>query len=345
MSRDNEPSEVESPPAGATDGSGSAEKRETDPGRSVRSTDRSIAAEERESTQSRLFDQGSTLDSIVDVFRGDRMGQVGIAILVVFLLVGALAPILAPYDPDERIRGDDGRLESLQPPSLEHPFGTTVLGRDVFSQVIVSARVSLIVGLLASFMAVAIGTNIGLISGFMGGWVDDLLMRLTDLAYGLPFLPFIIVLVVILGPDLYNLIIAIALLEWRQSARVIRSQVLSHKERPYVESARTIGASDLRIMYVHILPNVLPLVFLYAAFAIAFAIIFEASISFLGYGDPLLYSWGKMIFTAYSNDVIRQAWWWVVPPGAAIMLVVMSVFFLGRTLEKLTNPELDDGGR
>ena len=272
------------------------------------------------------------------------MGQFGIAVLIIFLLVGAFGPMLAPYDPGERIRGEDGSLKSLEKPSLDHPFGTTVLGRDVFSQVVVSTRVSLIVGLLASFMSVVIGTNMGLVSGYMGGWVDDVLMRLTDITYGLPFLPFIIVLVVILGPDLYNIIFAIALLQWRQSARVIRSQVLSHKERSYVESARTIGASDLRIMYRHILPNVLPLVFLYAAFAIAFAIIFEASISFLGYGDPLLYSWGKMIFTAYSNDVIRQAWWWVIPPGVSIMLTVMAVFFLGRSLEQITNPELEEGG-
>jgi peptide/nickel transport system permease protein len=290
------------------------------------------------------FESESTLDAVIDIFRGDRMAQFGIVVLVLFLFVGAFGPILAPYDPGERIRGDDGSLKSLEKPSLEHPFGTTVLGRDVFSQVLVSTRVSLIVGLLASFMSVVIGTNMGLVSGYMGGYVDDVLMRLTDITYGLPFLPFIIVLVVILGPDLYNIIFAIALLQWRQSARVIRSQVLSHKERSYVESARTIGASDLRIMYYHILPNVLPLVFLYAAFAIAFAIIFEASISFLGYGDPLLYSWGKMIFTAYSNDVIRQAWWWVLPPGFAIMLTVMAVFFLGRSLEKITNPELEEGG-
>lgn len=297
-----------------------------------------------ETDRSERIEPGSTLDAVIDVFRDDRLGQIGILILVVFLLAGAFGPMIAPYEPDERLRGDDGSLKSLETPSVEHPLGTTLLGRDVLSQVLVSTRVSLMVGLLASFMSVVIGTNIGLISGYKGGIVDDILMRLTDITYGLPFLPFIIVLVVILGPDLFNIILGIALLQWRQSARVIRSQVLSHKERPYVESARTIGASDLRIMYRHILPNVLPLVFLYAAFAVAFAIIFEASISFLGYGDPLLHSWGKMIFTAYSNDVIRQAWWWVVPPGLSIMLTVMSVFFLGRSLEKLTNPELEEGG-
>jgi len=282
----------------------------------------------------------SLLGTAVDVFHGDRMGQAGIVIFGAFLITGIFAPWIAPHEPGERIRGEDGTLESLESPSADHLFGTTFQGRDVFSQTVISTRVSLVVGLLAAFMSVFIGTNIGLISGYKGGWTDDVLMRLTDLVYGMPFLPFVIVLVVLLGADLFNIIIAIALIQWRQSARVIRSQVLSLKERPFIESAKTAGASDLRVMYVHILPNVIPLTFLYAAFAVAFAIIFEASIAFLGYGDTEMYSWGRMIFTVYNNGLIREAWWWVIPPGVAIMLSVMSVFFIGRTLEKVANPDL-----
>jgi peptide/nickel transport system permease protein len=279
------------------------------------------------------------LEAMVDPFRGDRLGQVGLIILIGFLLLGAFGPMIAPYEPDARISGEDG-LKSLQEPSLEHPFGTTRLGHDVFSQTLVSARVSLIVGLVASIMSVGIGTTLALVSGYKGGWIDDAIMRLVDIVYGLPVLPFMIVLVVILGPDLFNVILAIVLVQWRQTARVVRSQVLSLKTRPYVEAAEAVGASDVRIMLRHLLPNVLPLVFLYGALSIAWAIIFEASVSFLGYGDPELYSWGKMIFAAYNSDLIREAWWWVLPPGLAIMLTVLSVFFVGRTLEDLSNPEL-----
>ncbi len=281
------------------------------------------------------------------VFKGDRLGQIGIALILGFVFVGVFArpitieflnitiPGLAPHDPSAR--GVGGRLE---PPSFEHPLGTTQLGRDVLSQLIAGTRVTLLVGSLAAFMAVFIGTNIGLISAYYGGWVDDVLMRITDIVYAVPFLPFAIVLVAIVGSSIVNIIGAIVLILWRSTARVIRSQVLSHKQRPYVESAEAIGASDFRIMYKHILPNVLPLAFLYAAFAVGYAVIAEASLSFLGFGDPNMLSWGEMIFTVYTADAIRQAWWWVFPPGIAITLFVMSVFFIGRTLEKVINPEL-----
>jgi peptide/nickel transport system permease protein len=219
-------------------------------------------------------------------------------------------------------------------------LGTTNYGEDVFSQMIISARVSVLVGLLAALIAVFIGANVALISAYYGGWIDDILMRLVDIAYGLPFLPFVIVLVFIFGTDLWNIIIVIAAILWRDSARVVRSEVLTQKQRPYVKSARAIGASDLRIMYKHIFPNVLPLVGLYAAFAVAYAIIYEASLAFLGFGDPELFSWGQMLFQAYQSGGIRYAWWWVLPPGICLMLLVMAVFFIGRSLEEITNPEL-----
>jgi len=286
------------------------------------------------------FGESEAVGTVVDPFRDDRLGQVGLVLLAGFLLLGVFGPMLAPHEPDARLTDENG-IESLEEPSLDHPFGTTRLGYDVLSQTLVSARVSLIVGLVASFMSVFIGTTLALVSGYKGGWIDDAIMRLVDIAYGLPVLPFMIVLVVILGPDLYNVILAIVLVQWRQTARVVRSRVLSLKNRPYVEAAEAIGASDARIMFRHLLPNVLPLVFLYAALSIAWAIIFEASVAFLGYGDPELHSWGKMIFAAYNNDLIREAWWWVLPPGLAIILTVLSVFFIGRTLEDLSNPDLE----
>ena len=280
------------------------------------------------------------LANVVNILRQNRLGKVGVGTFGFFLLLGVFGPYLAPYDPTRIHRAGDGSALRLAEPSLAHPFGTTNLGRDVLSQVIIGARISILVGVLAAFIAVFIGVNIGLISGYFGGWVDDALMRLTDIAYGLPFLPFVLVLVFLLGPGLWSIAIVISVLLWRSTARVIRSQVLSHKERPYVESARSIGASDMRIMYYHILPNVLPLAFLYGSFSVAWAVIAEASISFLGFGDPSMTSWGQILFNAYSAGAIRSAWWWVIPPGVCIMLLVMSVFFIGRALEELTNPEL-----
>lgn len=277
---------------------------------------------------------------VVEVLRGNKMGQAGVGILGVFVFLGVFGPYLAPYDPTTINRASDGSALRLMEPSVAHPLGTTNLGRDVLSQVMAGARVSLLIGFLAAFISVFIGLNIGLVSGYSGGWVDDLLMRLTDIAYGLPFLPFVLVLVFLAGPGLWSIALVISLLLWRSTARVIRSQVLSHKQRPYVESARAIGASDLRIMYYHILPNVLPLAFLYGSFSVAWAVIAEASISFLGFGDPSMTSWGQMLFNAYSAGATRFAWWWVAPPGICIMLMVMSVFFIGRALEKMTNPEL-----
>ncbi|ADJ16887.1 ABC transporter permease [Halalkalicoccus jeotgali] len=280
------------------------------------------------------------LSEITGLLRANRMGQIGVTLLFVFVLMGLFGRYLAPHDPNAINRAADGSALRLMEPSLTHPLGTTNLGRDVASQVLVGARVSLLIGFLAAFVSVFIGVNIGLISGYFGGWVDDGLMRLADIAYGLPFLPFVLVLVFLLGPSLWSIVIVISLILWRSTARVIRSQVLSHKQRPYVESARAIGASDLRIMYRHILPNVLPLAFLYGSFSVAWAVIAEASISFLGFGDPSMTSWGQMLFDAYTAGAVRFAWWWVVPPGICIMLMVMSVFFIGRALEQLTNPEL-----
>ncbi|WP_137285585.1 ABC transporter permease [Halorussus salinisoli] len=283
---------------------------------------------------------GSGVYRAIDILRGEHLAQLGIVILTVFVFLGVFGPYIAPHDPSQINRGEDGQVLRLAEPSENHPFGTTNLGRDVLSQVIMGARVSLIVGLVAAIMATVVGTNVALLAGYYGGTLDDILMRAVDIGYALPFLPFVVALVFIFGSSLMNIIIVISLLMWRSSARVIRSEVLTHKERPYVESARSAGASDLRIMYRHILPNVLPLVILYLTFGVAWAVIYEASISFLGFGDPEMYSWGSLLYEAYINGAIRFAWWWVIPPGVCIMLFVMSVFFIGRSLEKITNPDL-----
>ncbi len=267
-------------------------------------------------------------------------GGFGALVLVTVTLVAILAPWLSPYDPLVNHFDANGQLRRLEPPSAAHLLGTTYYGLDVLSQLIHGTRIVLIVGITCAVLIALIGTNIGLLAGYYGGRVETVLMRLTDLAFGIPFIPFAVVLVALLGPSLWNAIVAISLLMWRSTARVIRSQVLSLRERGFVKAARIAGASDLRILYVHIFPNVLPMALLYVAFDIAWAVLAEASIAFLGFGDPHQTSWGQMLYLAYVSGSIRQAWWWTVPPGAALSLFVVSIFLVGREYERLANPRL-----
>ena len=236
--------------------------------------------------------------------------------------------------------GTDPFVDELAEPSADHWFGTTHLGRDIFSQTIWGSRTALMVGALAALMVTLIGTNVGLVAGYFKGRTDNLLMRFVDVMYALPFEPFALVLVLIFRPSLAIVILAIGLLTWRTTARLIRSQVLSISERPFVKAARVAGASDWRILYVHIAPNVLPLAFLQLAVAMAFAITAEATLSFLGIGPPQVFSWGGILFEARLSGAWRTAWWWIIPPGLFIMVTVVAVFFISRALEVLTNPRL-----
>ncbi len=280
------------------------------------------------------------INLVIRIFKKDRMGQIGIVLFTFFAFLAVAGPYLTPHDPMEMQRAADGTVKSLYSPSLEHPFGTTNMGRDIFSQTIAGTRVAFIVGVSAGTVVIAIGTTVGIVSGYVGGYVDDAFMRLTDIAYGIPFLPFAIALVFIIGPSITNMVLAIGLLLWRSSARVIRSQTLTLKERPYIEAAKASGVSNRRIMTHHIFPNIVPISVLYMAMAMAWAIMAEANLSFLGYGDPEMVSWGGMIFRAYSSDLILSQPLWVLPPGIAIILLVMSVFMIGRTVEEVVNPDL-----
>jgi len=270
----------------------------------------------------------------------DPMGKVGMTIITIFILVAIFAPVISPNGPFKTYRKANGRLAKLNPPSAQHWLGTTQSARDVFDQTIWGTRVAVAVGLLSALCITFIGTNIGIISGYYGGKVDDVLMRITDIAYGIPFLPLCILLVAILRPSIWNILLAIIILFWRTTARVIRSQVLSLKERPFIWSAKAAGASDFRIMYVHIAPNVLPLSLLYLALGVGWAVMTEASLSFLGLGDPLKMSWGYMLYYAFQSAAMRKAWWWVIPPGVSIALFVVSCFLIGRAYEEIVNPRL-----
>lgn len=272
--------------------------------------------------------------------RADPLALSGFIILACFVIVGIFAPYLAPYDVKEMLNRPDGSLAFLDPPSWRHGLGTTDLGRDVLSQVIMGTRVALIVGFLAALLVTVIGTLIGLFAGYFRGWVDDVLMRLVDLAYSIPFEPFAIVLIGLLQPSIWTVIVAIALLTWRAPARVIRAQVLSVAQRPFVKAARVAGASNLRIIFVHIAPNILPLTFVYMTIEFGIAIVAEASVSFLGFGDPHVESWGKTLHLAFLTGAIRKAWWWAIPPGLCITLIVLSVFFISRAYEEAINPRL-----
>lgn len=270
----------------------------------------------------------------------DKLGLIGIILMTFFIAIAIFAPMIITHDPQAQHYSDDGQLLNMVPPSSEHLLGTTKMGRDVFSQVIVGTRVALLVGLVSAVMVTLIGTVIALIAGYFGGWVDDLLMRMTDVVYGIPFLPFAMILVAVLGPSIWNIIIAIVLISWRTTTRVIRAEVLSIKERPFIQAAILNGAGPFRVIFRHVAPNIIPLALVFGSLAMGAAIVTEASISFLGYGDPLLISWGKILFDAYNAHAITEAWWWVIPPGLSITLLVMSGFFISRSLEEVLNPRL-----
>ena len=215
----------------------------------------------------------------------DPFAFTGLLIYVLFALVALFADQLAPSDPLEILFTKAGKLAANVAPGAEFPLGTTNLGRDIYSQLVHGTRSALAVGLSAAVIVATVGTIVGLMAGYFGGATDAVLMRIADMALSLPFLPFVIVLTGFLGASTSNIVLAVALLLWPNSARVIRSQVLTLRERAYVEAARVTGASSWRILFVHIAPNILPLSFVYAAIAIGWAIITEASVSFLGFGD------------------------------------------------------------
>ena len=288
----------------------------------------------------RLRRAGRAAGDLGRVLVADPYGRVGIGILAFFLVVAMASPAVAPMDPWANNHHPDGSLARLDAPSLRHLLGTTFYGQDVLSQLLLGTPQTMLVGFVTATLIAVIGTNVGLLSGYFGGIVDDILMRVTDFFYAIPFLPFMIVIVALIDRSLPVVIASMALIFWRTAARVVRAQVLTLKTRPYVLAARASGAGHLRVIYVHILPNVLPLGFLYLIFGAAWAILTESSLSFIGLGDPNQLSWGLMLNQAFVTGSIRYAWWWVIPPGAALMAFLVGLYFLGRGFEERVNPRL-----
>ena len=290
------------------------------------------------STRKRSFVNWA-VQSIRVIFK-DTLGAIGLVLVTFFILMALLAPVVAPHGPFDVVYKPDKTVARLLPPSLTNLLGTTNQGMDVFSQLLHGSRIALLVGILSAIGSALIGTAVGLFSGYYGGWVDQVLMRLTDIAFGIPFLPFAMLAISLSRPSLYLVILLIVLFLWRTTARVIRSQVLTLKERPFIWAARAAGVSNLRILFIHIGPNVLPFSFLYMAIGISYGVMTEASLSFLGFGDPHVLSWGQMLNFSFNAGAMRNAWWWVLPPGLCLSLFVTSAFMITRAYEEMINPRL-----
>lgn len=263
------------------------------------------------------------------------VGIAGYSLTVAFTLLAVFADWIAPSDPFAFV------AEPFQPPSADHWLGTDDLGRDVFSGVVLGTRTSLVVGIVVAAASLVIGTLIGGLAGFIGGWVDDLLMRLTELLQVMPRFFLALMVVALFGPGLTNLIAVLALTSWELTARVARAGVLAIKELDYVLAARALGASSWRNLRTHALPNAIAPVAALAALQVGGAILIEASLSFLGLGDPNVTSWGYMLNNAQS--FVRRAWWMSVFPGAAIALTVLGVNLMGDALYDRWNPRYRSG--
>lgn len=273
-------------------------------------------------------------DIIWNRFKKNRLSVIGLVIILILFSVALTAPIIAPYDP---MKIDVYNV--LSPPSPSHPLGTDELGRDVLSRMIWGSRVSLKVGFIAVGIAIFIGSLIGSIAGYYGRAIDAVLMRFVDVMLAFPTFFLILAVIAIVEPGISTIMIVIGVTGWMDVARLVRAEFLSLKEREFIMAARTIGASDLRIIFRHILPNALSPVFVAATFGIAGAILIESSLSFLGLGvQPPEPSWGNILTSGKDN--ITVAWWLSLFPGLAILITVLSYNLVGEGLRDALDPRL-----
>ena len=277
-------------------------------------------------------------------YRRHVPGMVGLAALTAIVAMALLAPLIAAEADLRAVNAVDNPAWAT--PAEFPPLGTDNLGRSVWAQFVWGSRISLLVGLAATLIAIVIGSAVGVLAGFYRGLGSALLQRLTDWFFVIPFLPLAIVLAAILGPSVQNLILVIGLTSWPSTARLVRAQVLTLKERPYVERSRAFGASNRHLMGRHILPNVSPIILANLTLTVPIAILSETTLSFLGLGDPTRASWGKMLDEAFrAGALTREAWWYFLPPGLGIMAVVLAFTLIGSALEEIFDPRLRERRR
>ncbi|MEZ0394135.1 MAG: ABC transporter permease [Desulfurococcaceae archaeon] len=265
----------------------------------------------------------------------DGVGLAGLSIVLAMTMIAVFVGYLPIPDPNSM---DFARF---LPPSWSHPFGTDNYGRDVFSRVLWGARVSLAVGLAAALSASLLGSVVGVVAGVWGGWVDEALSRVVEVFMMMPTFFLALVIVVLVGPSIYNIILVIAIASWPAVARVVRAQAMSLRELPYVEAAIALGASRRRIMLRHVLPGLAPLIVSYTVLLVSGAMLTEAGLSYLGLGDPNYPSWGRLIRD--GQLLLLRAWWVSAFPGIFLTLTVLGWNFLGDTLVKYANPRRRSG--
>ncbi len=276
------------------------------------------------------------------VFIQNPLGKVGVGLLILFGVMAATSVIPPWIDPMYRpMTGVDPQISSSVGPSMKHWLGTDFMGRDILSQLLAGARIAFLVGVSAAFMTVVLGTAIGMTAGYMGRAVDTFLMRVADIIMVMPTLLFVLMLAALFGQlNIWTIVLIIGLFRWPGVSRVIRSQTLSLKQRPFIEAARVAGAGHVRIIFRHIMPNVLPLSFLYMTFRVTSAITIEAALAFLGFGDPGTVSWGMMLQWVWKTGHMFQAPYWLLPPGICISLITLSFYMLGRAMDEVLDPRL-----
>lgn len=272
----------------------------------------------------------------MDLFLKTGMGKVGLIIIMFFLGVVVYSDLFVPYD---RFVGSDDVNERE---SWEHPFGTDGLGRDILKRTMHGSKASLTVGFVAMVISMGLGTAVGLLSGFWGGWRDEVIMRFNDVFLSIPWLVLMMVIVALFETrSLAALIIVIGVTGWSTTARIVRSQVLSLKARQFVERARAIGSGDMHIIRKHIFPNVVPLVFANAILTIAIAILSESTLSFLGLGPTDVETWGKVLEDAFvESAALGEQFAYIIMPGLCIVFVVLGFTFVGYAMDEVLNPKL-----
>ncbi|MFF0450952.1 ABC transporter permease [Streptomyces sp. NPDC004609] len=271
-------------------------------------------------------------------YRTHRAGLFGLGALALIALVALAAPLLAGDDVQSVTEAPGGPLES---PSGEFPLGTDQFGRSLLGLLVWGARISLTVGLLAAGLSVAIGTLVGIVAGHYGGWFSTVLMRVTDWFLVMPTLVLAIVLATVMSRSVWTVVIAIGVTSWPTTARLVRAQTIAVESRPYIERAKALGGGHGHIMNRHVLPNVMPLVLAQTTLGISTAILTEATLAFLGLGDPSVVSWGGMLQDARQAGAVSSGhWWYLAPPGIAIALVALAFTLCGRAIETVLNPKL-----